>query len=81
MNDFRLPRNEMRAESRCTRQSEAQRRRRSTASIAVGSILPLVMSSASVLPAAAQATDTDDVPSTAAEGKDESGVSDPFSDK
>jgi len=41
MNDFPLPRNEMRAESRCTRQSEAQRRRRSTASITVGLILPL----------------------------------------
>src|ERR1700731_1512433 len=45
-------------------------------------ILPLAILSASVRLAAAEATaDPNDVPSAAAENKDESGVSDPFSDK
>jgi MltA-interacting protein MipA len=64
MNDFRLPRDEMRAELPCTRQSKAQQSRRSTASIAVGLVLRLAMLSASARPAAAEATvGTNDVPS------------------
>src|SRR5216684_4671425 len=82
MNDFRLPKHEKRAESPCALQSEAQHGRRSTASIALGVILPLVILSANVWPAAAQANgDGGDVPSAAAEEGDESGVPDPFSDK
>ncbi len=51
-------------------------------SIAFGLILPLAILSASVRPAAAEATvDTDDTASAAAEDKDVSGVPDPFSDK
>jgi outer membrane protein len=77
MNDFRLPENETRAESRCARQ--VQRGRRSMASVAVGLILPLAI--LSVQPAAAQAAgDTYDAPSAPAE-EDKSGVPDPFSDK
>ena len=64
MNDFRLPVNERRADLPCTRQSEAQHSRRSTASIAVGFVLRLAMLSASARPAAAEATvGTNDVPS------------------
>jgi MipA family protein len=82
MNDFRLPRNEKRAESRCALQPEAQHDRRSALSVALGLILPLTIWSAGVRPAAAQATvDTNDVPSAAAEEQDESGVPDPFSNK
>jgi outer membrane protein len=82
MNDFHLPGSEMRAESRCARQSEVQRSPRSTASIAVGSILSLAMLSASVRAAAAEATaDTNDAPSATGEEKDEYVVADPLSDK
>src|SRR5712672_3103934 len=82
MNDFRLPRDEKRAASRSALQSDSQHNRRSTMSVACGLILPLAILSASVRPAAAEANgDADDVPSAAAEEKDESGVPDPFSDR
>jgi MipA family protein len=82
MNDFRLPRNEKRVASRCAPQSESQRSRRSTMSIACGLILLLAILRASVRPAAAETNgDSGDVPSAAAQENDESGVPDPFSNK
>jgi outer membrane protein len=82
MNDFRLPRYEKRAESRRALEPEPQHRRRSALSMAFGLILKLAIVGASVRPAAADTSlDAGDVPSAAAEEKDESGVPDPFSDK
>jgi outer membrane protein len=82
MNDFRLPRNEKRAESRCALEPELQHRRRSAMSVAFGLILKLAIVGASVRPAAAETNvDAGDVPAAAAEEKDESGVPDPFSDR
>jgi outer membrane protein len=82
MNDFRLFRYEKRTVSCCVLQSEPQRGRRSKMNIAFGLVLPLTILAASVRPAAAEANaDTGDVPSAAAEEKDESNVPDPFSDK
>src|SRR5258708_31545500 len=82
MNDFRLPRCEKRAESARALEPVPQHRRRSAMSMAFGLILKLAMVGASVRPAAAETNvDAGDVPSAAAEEKDESGVPDPFSDK
>jgi MipA family protein len=82
MNNCRLLKNEKHAEPRCALQSESQHRRRSAMGTAFRRILPLAILSASVRLAAAEATaDTNDVPSAAAQEKDESGVPDPFSDK
>jgi outer membrane protein len=82
MNDFRLPRYEKRAESRCALQSEAQYSRRPTRRIACGLFLPLAILSAGVRPAAAETNvDATEVPSAAAEEKDVPDVPDPFSDK
>jgi outer membrane protein len=82
MSDFRLPGYEKRAESPYALQSESQHRRRSTTSIAARLILPLAIWSASVRAAAAEAiVDGSDVPSAAAEGKDESSWLGPYDDK
>jgi outer membrane protein len=82
MNDFRLPRYEKRAESRRALEPEPQHRRRSALSMAFGLILKLAIVGASVRPAAADTNvDAGDVPSAAAEEKNESGLPDPFSDK
>jgi MipA family protein len=82
MNDCRLLENEKHAAPRCAPQSKPPHGRRGAMGIAVRRILPLAILSASVRLAAAEATaDTSDVPSLAAENKDESGVPDPFSDK
>jgi MipA family protein len=82
MNDFRLPTFDERAEARGALRSESLHLRRSAMSIAFGLILPLSILSVSVRPAAAQTSmDGGDVPSAAAEEKDESSIPDPFSDK
>ena len=79
MNDFRLPRNEKRVDSRCASPFEPQRSRRST-SIAV-LIWPLAIVGATVQSAAAQTTiDANNVP-VAAEEQDQSSEPDPFSNK
>src|SRR3984893_17413147 len=82
MNDFRLSAHEKDEESRCALDSEPQRGRRSTRSIAFGVLLPLAIFGASVRPAAAETNvDAGDVPSAAAQEDDESNVPDPFSDR
>jgi outer membrane protein len=81
MNDFRLPTFDKRAEARGALRSQSLHIR-SALGIAFGLILPLSIWSASVRPAAAQSSmDAGDVPSAAAEEKDESSIPDPFSDK
>jgi outer membrane protein len=82
MNDLQLLRNKKHDEPRCAVQSESQHPRRSAMGIAFRRILPLAILSASVRLAAAEATsDANDVPSAAAEKRDESGVPGPFSDQ
>jgi MipA family protein len=82
MNDFRLPRYEEPAESRRALEPEPQHRRRSAMNKVFGLILKMAIVGASVRPAAADTNvDAGDVPSAAAQDKDESGVPDPFSDK
>jgi MipA family protein len=82
MNDFRLPRYEIRAGSRNALESEPQHRRRSAMSIAIGFILKLALVGASVRPAAAETNvDARAAPSVAAEEADGAGVPDPFSDR
>src|SRR5258708_19161237 len=82
MNDFRLPENDKHAEPRCAPHSRSRHGRRSAKGIDFKWILPVAMLSAGVRLAAAEATaDTNDVPSAAAEEKDESGLPDPFSAK
>jgi MipA family protein len=82
MNNCFLPRYERRAKLCCALQSEAQHSRRSTTSIAARLILPLAIVSASVRAAAALAVvDGNDVPSAAADGRDESSGPGPYDDK
>src|SRR5258708_28777797 len=82
MNDFHSPENDNPADPRCAPHPRSQHGRRSAKGIAFKWILPVAMLSAGVRLAAAEATaDANDVPSAAAEEKDESGVPDPFSDK
>lgn len=79
MNQFRLPGCEKHAESRCPVLSEPQYSRRSTMSIALRLSLSLVILTAVVRPASAQAALADTAP-PAAEGDGASSAPDRFSD-
>jgi outer membrane protein len=78
MKHFRLPRFGKRAEPRRNLQSERQHGRRSALSVAAGMILRLAILSASVRPAAAEATDANDMRSAAADEKEQSSGLGPF---
>jgi len=81
MNPLRLSRIENRVMSRVALQSESQHNRRSTTSVTLGLVLPLVMLTTSTRSAAAEMSAANNVQSTAAATNEGSRVSDPFSDE